>query len=317
MLPPEYWKGFMDRLKETADIAHLQEKTVEANPDTVAKEQLAGLREAGFNRISMGVQSFDDGLLKTLGRIHDSNRAIKAFEDARAAGFDNVSVDLIYGIPGQTLLGWMYDLNKTMELEPDHLSCYELSLEKGTPLFHSIKNGVLSKPRDGTVTDMYFAAHDYLESHGYNHYEVSSYAGGDGNISRHNSSYWQRNPYVGLGPSAHSFDGINDRSWNLDSVVEYIDKIEAGDSAEMGREELSIEQAAMEIVMLGLRTSKGFDITELKSETGFGVGRDYLGEMVEQGHAKIDGTNVRPTPEGMLYADGNAVSLLSSIRSFD
>lgn len=317
IVSPEYWSRFIRRLKETADTSGLQEMTIEANPDTVTAEKLADLRQAGFNRLSMGVQSFHDDLLGTLGRVHDSERAAKAFEAASGAGFSNVSIDLIYGIPGQTLSGWMDDLEKAVELAPDHMSCYQLSLEKGTPLFDSVKKGLVSKPSRGTAADMYFAAHEHLVSCGFHHYEVSSYAGVEGKVSRHNSAYWERKPYTGLGPSAHSFDGARSRSWNVDSVSDYVERLCNGESPEMGKEELTKEQSAMETIMLGLRTSQGFDIVELKALTGFGVNTEYLKEMVRQGHAKIHGDVVRSTPRGMLYADGNAVSLLSSIGSFD
>jgi oxygen-independent coproporphyrinogen-3 oxidase len=258
----------------------------------------------------MGVQSFSDTTLLTLGRIHTSAGAVETFRSARKAGFENISIDLMYGIPGQTLKDWSEDLKRIENMTPEHISCYELSVEKGTPISESISRGELSKPDEGICRDMYFTADEILTGYGYFHYEVSNYARGKNFISRHNSAYWDRTPYIGLGPSAHSFNGKSTRSWNVASVEEYLRRMKNGNSAETGREEIGIEQVVLETVMLGMRCSTGIDLGEIKTETGIVINRNYLNDMIKNNKAVLSGTRLVPTAEGMLYADGDSINLI-------
>lgn len=293
-----------------SDTSEVKECTIETNPGAVAEREFCALRQAGFNRLSIGVQSFNDTLLETLGRIHTSDQAIEIFRSARKAGFQNISIDLMYGVPGQTLKEWIIDLEHIEDLAPEHISCYELSVIEGTPIFKSINDGVLSKPDEEACRDMYFAAHEILTRSGYLHYEISNYARGKSCISLHNSSYWNRTPYIGLGPSAHSFDGKATRSWNVSSLELYLERIRDGKSPTADSEVISKEQAALEMVMLGLRCSDGIDLKKIETETGIHINRDYLNTMIAKNRVLLSGTRLVPTAEGMLYADGDSVNLI-------
>ncbi len=310
LLPPEFWKGFLAEAGETADVSHVAEYTIETNPGAVTERELHLLRETGFNRLSLGVQSFNDTLLETLGRIHSSDQAIDIFRSARKAGFRNISIDLMYGVPGQTLMEWITDLEHIEELAPEHVSCYELSVIEGTPIYKSINDGVLSKPDEEACRDMYFAADEILTRIGYSHYEVSNYARGKSYISRHNSSYWNRTPYIGLGPSAHSFDGTVTRSWNVSSLDEYIERMRHGQSPTVDSEVITAGQTVLEMIMLGLRCSTGIDLKKIETETGTRINRDYLNTMIKNNRVLLSGTRLVPTAEGMLYADGDSVNLI-------
>lgn len=310
LLPPEFWGEFLALVTDIADTSDIEECTIETNPGAVTESELFTLRQVGFNRMSMGVQSFSDTALLTLGRIHTSSAALKTFKSARKAGFDNISIDLMYGIPGQSLDGWSEDLKRIEDLAPEHISCYELSVEKGTPISESISSGELSKPDEQTCRKMYLAADNILTEYGYLHYEVSNYARGKSFISRHNSAYWDRTPYIGLGPSAHSFNGKNTRSWNVASIEDYLSQMKNGNSPETGREEIDIEQAALETVMLGLRCNTGIDLWKIETETGVSINRDYLNTMIENNRVIVSGTRLIPTAEGMLYADGDSINLI-------
>jgi len=310
LLPPEFWKRFLIKLDGIADTADARELTIETNPGAVTEKELYELRRIGFNRLSVGVQSFSDAQLRVLGRIHTSKSAIDTFSNARKAGFSNISIDLMYGVPNLSVKSWAEDLKCVEELDPENVSCYELSVEEGTPISEAINRGELSKPDESTCQDMYFAADEILTEFGYSHYEVSSYARGESFISQHNSGYWNRAPYIGLGPSSHSFNGEASRSWNVSSIDEYLQKIKTCDSAEEGREEITVEQAALEKVMLGLRCSSGIDLEEIETETGVLISRDYLNSMVKQSKAIISEGRLQPTAKGMLYADGDALNLI-------
>lgn len=310
LLPPAFWRDFLTVLTSHSDTSEVEECTIETNPGAVTERELCALRQAGFNRLSIGVQSFDDTLLQTLGRIHSSDQAIETFRSARKAGFNNISLDLMYGIPGQTLKGWLKDLERIEELSPEHVSCYELSVIGGTPIFKSINDGVLSKPAEETCQDMYFAAHEILTRSGYLHYEVSNYARDNNSVSLHNSSYWDRTPYIGLGPSAHSFDGDATRSWNVSSLDQYLEQIRDGHSPTADSELITKAQAALEMVMLGLRCRAGFDLQRIETITGIHINRDYLNTMINSNRVLLSGTRLVPTGEGMLYADGDSVNLI-------
>ena len=310
LLPPEFWKGFLAEAGEIADVAPVAECTIETNPGVVTERELHVLRETGFNRLSIGVQSFNDTLLETLGRIHTSDQAIDVFRSARKMEFRNISIDLMYGVPGQTMKEWIIDLEHIEKLDPEHISCYELSVIEGTAMYKSINDGALSKPDEEACRDMYFAADEILTGIGYLHYEVSNYARGKSCVSRHNSSYWNRIPYIGLGPSAHSFDGKSTRSWNVSSLEQYLQRISDGQSPTADSEVITNEQAAIEMVMLGLRCSAGIDMKKIETETGISINRDYLNTMIKNSRVLPSGSRLVPTAEGMLHADGDSVNLI-------
>lgn len=310
LLPPEFWGEFLTLVDDIADTSEIHECTIETNPGAVTERDLFTLRQIGFNRLSIGVQSFSDVALETLGRIHNSTRAVETFRSARKAGFGNISIDLMYGIPKQTFKEWLEDLKRIEDLAPEHISCYELSVEEGTPIAEAINAGELFKPEEETCREMYFTADEILKESGYFHYEVSNYARGKSFISRHNSAYWDRTPYIGLGPSAHSFNGKNTRSWNVASIEEYLRRMKSGKSSVAGREEIACEQVALEAVMLGLRCSIGFDLEKIETETGVSINRDHLNAMIENNRVILSGSEYVPTVEGMLYADGDSINLV-------
>lgn len=253
------------------------EITVEANPDSMSDELLCAARAAGVNRLSMGIQSAHDGELRALGRIHTFAQAQDAFARARRAGFDNLSVDLMYALPGQTMDGLAQSIDALLALHPEHLSCYGLTVEPDTPLGRS--RPVL--PDEDTQADMYLMLCSKLARAGYEHYEISNFAR-PGRRSRHNSRYWKQLPYLGFGPGAHAdFDGVR-LEWPRD-LAAWLDG-----TAQPVREDDSIDRAA-EYIMLSLRTSDGWDARRYAAA----FGRDP--QPVEQALARLTGTYLTRT----------------------
>ena len=255
-----------------------REITLEANPDSISPEYLKSLKAAGVNRLSIGIQSLQDDLLRTIGRRHNAEQALQAIEAAREAGFTNLSVDLMYGLPGQTSAQWKADIETVLRFKPEHISTYCLSYEEGTRLTALRDKGEVQEQEDETLNSLYDYLCQRLQQAGYEHYEVSNFAL-PGYKSQHNSHYWDRTPYIGLGAGAHSFDGER-RSWNPNDIAAYIEGILA-QSLTRESEQLTQEQQHIEAVMLGLRTKEGIDaaLVEDKKETI----EDYLrrGLLVE------------------------------------
>lgn len=235
------------------------EITIEVNPGTVTPKSLKSFRQSGINRINIGIQSFEDGNLKFLGRIHSAEEAETAIKWARNAGFENIGLDLIYGIPEQTEKSWLSDLETALRFEPEHLSCYMLTYENGTPLYKNLKSGKFSSLPESLAVSMFGSTGDFLEKNGYIHYETSNFARSEGKKSRHNIKYWSYIPYIGFGPSAHSFYGTR-RSWNRRSIQDYINDIDSGIMPVEGNETLTREQQIIETIFLGLRQKRGIDI---------------------------------------------------------
>jgi len=312
VLPAGFLCSLLRLLRKRADLSGLREATVEANPATVDGESLELLRRGGFDRISLGVQSLHRRRLRLLGRAHDARRAVDAFEQARTAGFRRISVDLIYGIPGQSPAELEEDVRRIVQLGPEHVSAYELTLEPGTEMAGLCSSGRLRQPGEEELLDLHRLVRGILTGAGYLHYEVSSYALGKGERSIHNSSCWEGRPYLGLGPSAHSFDGGRRRWWNAPDTVGWADALLAGGNPPGGKEEVSDLQRADEIVMLGLRTSRGIRLDRIRAETGLVLSETSvarLGEWSRRGLLNLKGDSIVPTPEGMLAADGIAASL--------
>lgn len=236
---------FCDLATETA------EKTIEVNPEDVIPEWACRAHSAGFNRVSMGVQSLNDDELRSVGRRHDSNRAFDAFVTLREAGFLNISLDLIYGLPGQTLQSWVKSLEGVIGLRPEHISAYMLSYEPGTNLHTRLQAGKIKETDEPTLMEMYNQLCELTRRAGYNHYEISNFALEDRH-SRHNSSYWDFTPYLGLGPGAHSFDGKL-RRYNPSNLKGYM-KNPGGSFVVESPEPNSLYN---DRIITGLRTSKG------------------------------------------------------------
>ena len=274
------------------------EITVEANPDDLDEERLARWRAAGVNRLSLGIQSLDDGPLRWLGRRHDAAQALAAVAAARAAGFEDLSLDFMYGIPGQTLDDWLATVDRAVELGPEHLSCYQLTFAPDTPLGRRLEAGEVAELHDETSRELFLGTSSALRAAGYEHYEVSNFAR-PGHRSRHNAKYWRRVPYLGLGPSAHSFDG-EQRWWNVRSADRYLEVSSAVEASEI----VDAEQARLEMLMLGLRTSDGLSIGVVDSDRAV-----VVESLVQNGLIVADRGHIRPTPAGMVVADALARDL--------
>jgi len=265
ILKVEQFTTIFEAIYSRHTVAGDAEITFEANPDDLTPDFLSSIRSLPFNRISIGIQSFDDNDLKRINRRHSSQQAIKAVKDAQVAGFSNISIDLIYGLPFQTLKAWEKQLDTALNLQIQHISAYGLTYEEGTSLWKQRENGMIETVDDSTMNEMYNLLLDKTSQHGFEAYEISNFAL-PGYRSRHNSSYWKQEPYIGIGPSAHSYDVIS-RQWNIASIKEYIKAINA-DKPFFEREELTLYNRYNDFVMVTLRTSDGLDMKALEKEFG-------------------------------------------------
>ncbi len=281
LLPPELVARFVRTAVECYGLVPDGEITLEANPGTVTGESLAGFRAAGANRISLGIQSFDDRMLATLGRVHTAREAVDAVAGARSAGFDNLSLDLIHSLPGQTPDAWREELRQGVALGPEHISAYGLTLEEGTPLQRLWEVGGVALPDEEAGALMFRMTTDILGEAGYEQYEISSFAR-PGRRSRHNQVYWRRDPYLGFGAAAHSFLATPSfgRRWhNPHDPLEYLHFLAAGGLPPEGCGELSREDAMAETFFLGLRTTDGVDMERFRETFGESVGEVYGPEI--------------------------------------
>ncbi|MCU0575194.1 MAG: radical SAM family heme chaperone HemW [Desulfobacterota bacterium] len=309
LLPLQQLERIMDRIRRVFRILPGAEITIEINPADWRRDELFAVRELGINRISIGIQSFDEKELALLGRRHGREQALRTLEDAAASGFDNLGLDLIYGLPGQEFRQWQASLVQALAFEPAHVSCYELELKPRTPLGRRYEQGEFPVRTEATQRDFFMKTSEFLEGSGYIHYEVSSFARGMGMASRHNQKYWDHTPYLGLGPSAHSFrDGR--RWWNHESIGDYIRDLENGKRPVSGREELTAEQLALEALFLGLRTSRGIHLGQYRSRYGIDLMAEkgpLLKDLGRAGLIDIERDSIRPTRTGMAVADSLAL----------
>jgi len=339
ILPEECFRQLFKCLKENFKFSDSPEITVEANPGTVDKAKIDAMLSLGVNRVSIGVQSFNDDELKTLGRIHTSDEAVKAIEAIKNSGINNFSVDLIYGIPGQTLDSWKKTLSKAVEFSLAHISSYELTLEKGTPLYEMIKSeetnppsppfakggnklspplekgdtgGFLANitmPDEELVLEMYGYAIDYFESKGYEHYEISNFA-----LPRfrclHNLNYWDRGEYLSAGAAAHSFiRGF--RSKNTDDIRRYIKDLNKGIIPEAESTESKRDDAIKEFIFLNLRKTEGINLAKAEE-----LGLDMHGvckELIEDGYLEIKGDYLRLLRKGLVVSNSVIVKLFEGL----
>lgn len=291
------------------DTSALEEVTVEANPEDLTTTYLADLRQLSFfNRISIGVQSFHDDDLRMLNRRHNARQALEALQNAASAGFEHISVDLIYGLPGQSLESWLDNLSRLADLPIGHLSAYALTVEDGTMLQRQIGQGRVW-PCDETVQlDHYHALLAWAEQHGFQQYEISNFAR-PGHRAIHNSRYWNRTPYLGVGAAAHSFDGLH-RRWNVANTQRYISSVMAG-PIDHEEEELGLKDAYNEYLMTALRTVEGIDKSLVAPPFANRLQHD-MQRFVAAGLILDTPTHYRPTPEGLLHADGIGAELFLS-----
>lgn len=269
LLQPRQLGRLLEEISAWTGISADAEITLEANPGTVDPVSLKEFRHAGINRISLGVQTFDDRLLAGLGRIHTTEQSRQAYRDAREAGFRNVSIDLIHSLPGQSLEQWRAELLHAIELSPEHLSIYGLTVEEGTPFARIYPADSPELADDDLSADMFELADELLTVSGFEHYEIANYARA-GYRSRHNSGYWRRDGYLGLGVAAHSFlrEGHGVRFSNPDNLEEYRRWVMSGQPARIGESRLTQDDAMAEYMFLGLRLSDGVSLRAFESEFG-------------------------------------------------
>ena len=292
-------------IQGVGQVSSRAEVTMEVNPGTVDDAYLADMRAMGVNRLSIGVQSFYDEKLKFLGRIHTVADATRTVEGARRAGFDNVGVDLIFGIPGETTHSWKKEMDAALLLLPEHFSCYMLTYEPDTPLGNACRDGGVTPLADAEVADLFSLTSCYLKQRGYDHYEVSNYARHSGYRSRHNEKYWSGALYKGFGPASHSFDGMR-RSWNHRNVAHYIRLLDSGESPMVEQEVLTREQVMMERVMLGLRRFEGMDIAAFERISGKPFEQQFqavLARVQDRAWGEISRGRFALNPAGMVYLD--------------
>ncbi len=273
------------------------EITIEANPDDLDGPAAAALKSLGVNRLSLGVQSFDDGDLAFLRRRHTAAGAERALEAAIGAGFSNIGIDLMYGLPGQTHDTWLATLIRALSFTPAHLSCYLLTPEGETPLNRMVGRGRVVLPDDEEAADLFLMTSRFLEAHGFIHYEVSNFAASKKLFCRHNQKYWTHADYLGLGPAAHSFDGTR-RWWNYRSLGRYCEALSRGMRPVEGEEVLSPEQRELERLYLGLRTRRGVPLPSLREGA-----LPAVRELKRAGLVTIRGGRLRPSRRGYLVAD--------------
>lgn len=296
--------AILDSCHKTFDVATDAEITCEANPGSIDLDYLNDLRTAGINRLSFGVQSFDDGELQMIGRTHSSDEAREAVRMARQAGFQNVSIDLIAGLPEQTMATWRRNLDEAFSLEPDHISVYMLELYKDAPLLHRVERGELRAIDEELTVEMYFALKDKAEMRGFDHYEISNWAL-PGAESRHNLKYWTGAPYMAFGVSAAGYDGKS-RWSNTRNIHEYLDKIERGQSAVIENTFLDDDDSQSESIFLKLRLKDGVDLSEHQLRFGVDVRSRYSEEidrLLDAGLIEFDRDRMRISRKGLVLAN--------------
>jgi oxygen-independent coproporphyrinogen-3 oxidase len=301
-------------------IAPDAEITLEVNPGTVTFDSLKAYRAVGINRLNIGVQSFRDANLKFLGRIHSAEDATAALKWARQSGFDNIGIDFIYGLQNQTPEQWRADLDQAVAFNPEHLSCYILTSEPGTPLHGDLQAGLYNLQPDDKIRNLFDLTAEILENKGYIHYETSNFAckpdsGAAPFISRHNLKYWTFAPYLGFGASAHSFIEPQ-RRWNVSNVHEYLNKTEAGRPPVEATEDLTREQLLMETIYLGLRTCTGIDLRKFNQKFGLdflNLYRDVIADLENQ--IIVDESRLRLTRKGMFFLD--AITPMFTSQDFE
>lgn len=314
------WESLLDAM-DRVGLVGAGEWTVECNPATVSADKARLLRDYGVNRISMGVQSLDKRLLERLGRVHSREQVFRSFDILRAAGFDNVNLDLMFAIPGQTMAIWRDTLAEAIAMGSEHLSCYEVIYEEDTPLFEQLQAGEFGVDED-LACAMYDALLEISAQSGFNQYEVANFARSDPNSSgeiperacRHNVNYWRGGPYDGLGPSAAGYrNGVRTKNWSNTQM--YCELLEGGGRAIESRERLALVARAGEVAAFGLRMNAGWPFNRFREATGHDLRQEWSSEMeelVERGWGRIEPDRFHLTREGLRFADSVAESFLRS-----
>jgi oxygen-independent coproporphyrinogen III oxidase len=304
VLTPAQVGGLLAEIHAHWPVVPGAEVTLEANPDDLQPDYLAALRDQGINRLSIGVQSFHEAELQAMNRSHDATQALAAVAAAQATGFDNISIDLIYGMPGSTMAGWEANVHRAIDLGVPHISAYALTVEKKTALQHLVKKGEVQVLGDEAYVQQYFRLIELLEAAGYQHYELSNFAL-PGMRSRHNSAYWEGDTYLGLGPSAHSYDGLR-RAWNIANNAKYLQAITEGRLALAAEELLTPADRLNEYLMTGLRKAEGIDLTHIQRAWGIdllAVERAAIADYQAQGWLELRQDRLQLSRSGKMMSD--------------
>ncbi len=303
LLGPHRVKRLLDSLPLSSSWLPGAEVSMEANPGTVGPWDLEFYRAAGINRLSIGVQSLNEQTLSFLGRLHDANDALRVVRHSASLGF-RTSVDLIYGVPGQELIHWFQEAQTLAELGASHISAYLLSAEPETPLGRSTRQGLVVLPDEEAQADLVRSVHDFFRRLGWDLYEVSSAASTTGQRCLHNLAYWAREPYLGLGPGAHSFDGV--RRWaNIGNDEAWLDAVKKGKSALEFLETLTPSEELTELIMLAMRCADGLPLSKILDRPEVQA-QQFLSNaqrLAQMGLAQLIDGRLVPTAEGLLFAD--------------
>lgn len=308
ILETEQLNSIIEKVYNEFKVKKNAEITIEANPDDLNKEKIINLSKTSINRLSIGVQSFIDKELKIMNRAHDSEKALSSLEISKRY-FNNISIDLIYGMPGSTLKSWAYNLDLVNKLDVNHLSAYALTVEPKTVLESFVRKLIIDMPQEGLVYDQYNLINDKLKPRGYINYEVCSF-GKENFFSENNSAYWLRKKYIGIGPSAHSFDGKT-RSWNISNNKKYIDHIKEGKSFYKSEKLTRIDQYN-EYVMTGFRTIWGVSTDFIESNYNSQFKKYFIEKIqkhIKQKHISVNDNIYTTTNAGRFLADGIAADL--------
>ena len=303
-LEKEDFEQIFDTIREHYGLNHCQEITLEANPDDLSQEYLEMLSSLPFNRLSMGIQTFDDATLKLLRRRHNARTAIEAIDRCRKADFQNISIDLIYGLPGETKERWENDLRQAISLNVEHISAYHLIYEEDTPIYNMLKQHQIEEVDEDSSLQFFTLLIEHLQEAGYEHYEISNFCL-PGLHSRHNSSYWTEKQYLGCGPSAHSYNGIS-RQWNVASLNEYIRGISNGNPT-FEVEELDLYTRYNDFVITHIRTQWGMPLPKLRKQYGEELYKYCLRMAtphLQQGTLEIKNDTLKLTRKGIFISDG-------------
>ncbi len=301
LLPAKYLEKILQKLHDTFDTSNVHEISLEANPGEASLQHLKDIRKLGVNRLSMGFQSFDDKILKVLGRLHKSKDCFKTFKNARKAGFNNINTDMIFNIPDLSVENWIKDLNKLIELDPDHISAYSLTVESSTALFNLVKNKRILMPNEKIDVEQFLITKDILLKNDYHQYEISNYSKKEMEC-KHNLHYWNLDPYLSFGPSAHSYN-LKSRWWNHRSLDTYIQNISKKILPIEGNEILKKEDNYNEKILNGLRLAKGIKISSIKQYHNKNY-NTYITKLQNKWDCiDIDNNYIKLINNGMLFVD--------------
>lgn len=310
LLNAQSFKEIFNALHERFQFLPDMEITAEANPGTIDGKKASSLLSMGVNRLSIGIQSFNETELSVLGRSHTVKEALASVNAVKQAGVKNLSIDLIYGIPGQTLENWSHTIERTLELIPQHISAYELTPNEGTPFYEALKENLINIPEEDMVIDMFNYASDALSAHGFKHYEISNHAL-KGCECRHNLNYWLRGEYIGVGAGAHSF--INGRRLkNEDDVSKYISLLSEGVLPVTESTELTSFDSLEELIFLGMRMADGINLSVIKEKCPELINASE--GLINEGMLELNRGHLRLTRKGMLISNSVIVELFDSLR---